>query len=295
MDVSIILVSYNTKDLTIDCIRSIYDKTSNINYEIFVVDNDSKDGSAEAVESLFPNVNVIRNSINAGFGAANNIAIRQAKGKYIFCLNTDTILLNNAIKILFDFMEKSENLNVGACGGTLVDKDDKICPCGGNLPNITEILWKFGLRYIFKNQYKKYKLTLTSDDCASDNIGYISGANIFFRKSVLDKVGIFDETFFLYYEETDLCKRITDAGFNIKLIKESKIKHLEGSSCKNSLIIKKRTKKSEYIYFKKHLGYGVIFIKILYIILYLIDWIFFRNQDSKELLKYTINNSSDKV
>ena len=109
MDVSIILVNYKTKDLTINAIKSVIEKTQGINFEIFVVDNNSKDGSIEAIEKEFPNINIIKNPINAGFGAANNLAINQAKGKYILCLNTDTLLINNAIKIMYNFMEKEEN------------------------------------------------------------------------------------------------------------------------------------------------------------------------------------------
>ena len=125
MDVSIILVNYKTKDLTLNCIKSIYEKTTGVDFEIIVVDNNSQDGSAEAIEQEFQNVKVIYNKINVGFGAANNIAIKQAKGKYILCLNTDTFLINNAIKIMFDFMEEKANQQVGVCGGILYDSNNK--------------------------------------------------------------------------------------------------------------------------------------------------------------------------
>ena len=112
MDVSIIFVNYKTKNLTINAIKSVIEQTKEIKYEIFVVDNASNDGSIEAISKEFPNLHIIKNSENKGFGAANNLAIQEAKGKYILCLNTDTILLNNAIKIMFDFMEKEGNENV---------------------------------------------------------------------------------------------------------------------------------------------------------------------------------------
>ena len=112
MDVSIIFVNYKTKDLTINAINSVIEKTEGVDYEIFVVDNASNDGSIEAIEQEFSNINIIKNPINSGFGSANNLAIKQAKGKYIFCLNTDTLLVNNAIKIMFDFMEKKENSKI---------------------------------------------------------------------------------------------------------------------------------------------------------------------------------------
>ncbi len=290
MDISVILVNYKTKDLTINAIKSVIEKTQGINFEIFVVDNNSQDGSIEAIEKEFPNINIIKNSINAGFGAANNLAIKQAKGKYILCLNTDTLLINNAIKIMYDFMEKEENQNVGVCGGALYNADMLPVNCGGNLPTLNEIFWKIGLRYILKKQYLKYILTLTVDDLKNnDNIGYITGADIFFRKSVLDEIGIFDENFFMYYEETDLCKRIRDKGYDIKIIKDAKIIHLEGQSNNNILQKKKISKQSEFYYFKKHYPKQIFIIKQIYIFLYLIDLLILKNNDSKELLKEVIN------
>lgn len=289
MDVSIILVNYKTKDLTVNCIKSIYEKTKDLIFEIFVVDNNSQDGSIEAIEKEFPNINIIKNQINAGFGAANNLAIKQAKGKYILCLNTDTLLINNAIKIMYDFMEKKENQNVAVCGGALYNGNNEPCICGGNLPSINDIIWKVGLRNIFKKQYKRYCIGLTCDDYNNEeSIGYITGADICFRKSVLDEVGIFDEKFFMYFEETDLCKRIKDKGYDIKLVKDAKIIHLEGQSNKNTLQKKEISKRSEFYYFRKHHPNQIWLVKILYVILYFIDWIILKNNDSRHLLKEVI-------
>lgn len=286
MDISVILVNYKTKDLTINAIKSVIEKTQGINFEIFVVDNNSQDGSIEAIEKTFPNINIIKNPINAGFGAANNLAIKQAKGKYIFCLNTDTLLINNAIKIMYDYMEKEENKNVAVCGAALYNFEGKACICGGNLPSIYDILWKFGLRTLLKKQYKKYCIGLTADNYNNyENIGYITGADIFFRRSVLDEVGVFDENIFMYFEETDLCKRIRDKGYDIKLVKDAKIIHLEGQSNNNTLSKKLISKTSEFYYFKKHYTNQVWLIKSLYAILYFIDWIILNNKDSKKLLK----------
>lgn len=289
MDISIIFVNYKTKDLTMNAIHSVIDKTEGVDFEIFVVDNNSQDGSIEAIEKEFPNINIIKSPVNAGFGAANNIAIKQAKGKYILCLNTDTLLINNAIKIMYDFMEKVENQKVAVCGSVLFNKDLTLGICGGNFPNITEIFWKFGLRNILKKQYLKYKLTLTANEIdKQSNIDYVTGADILFRKSVLDEVGLFDEKFFMYFEETDLCKRIRDKGYDIKLVKDAKIIHLEGQSNKNTLQKKEISKRSEFYYFRKHRPNQIWLVKTLYVILYCIDWIILKNSDSKYLLKEVI-------
>lgn len=286
MDVSIIFVNYKTKDLTINAINSVIEETEGISYEIFVVDNASNDGSIEAIEKEFPNINIIKSKINGGFGYANNLAIKQAKGKYILCLNTDTLLVNNAIKIMFDFMEKEENKNIGACGGFLVDNELTPIHCGGRLPSLKEIIWKLGLRQIFKNYYKNHiSMNLISDeDNINKKVEYISGADIFFRKSVLDKVGLFDENFFMYYEETDLQYRMKSAGFGIKLVPDARIIHLEGKSENNNYKKKERFKKSEIYYFKKHHPHQVWLVKLIYSFLYLIDWLILRNKDSKELI-----------
>ena len=294
MDVTIVFVNYKTKDLTINAINSVIEKTEDIEYEIFVVDNNSQDGSIEAIEELFPNINIIKNPINAGFGAANNLAIRQAKGKYILCLNTDTLLINNAIKIMFDFMEKEENQNVGVCGGYLVDENKNPCFCGGYFPSLTELIWKFGIKYIFKNNYQYITTAICSDVAIKhQNIDHIIGANIFFRKSVLDNVGLFDENYFMYREETDLCKRISDAGFTAKIVQNARIIHLEGKSFNNNYQKIKHFKTSEFYYFKKHHHNKFLLFKLLYLILYFIDGILLGNKKGRQLFKFVLKGCKD--
>lgn len=122
--VSVILVSYNTRELTINAIRSVYEKTQNVTFEIILVDNDSHDNTVERVEEIFPSVICIKNKENYGFGYANNIGAKIAKGEYIFLLNTDTILINNAIKILADYLDvHSVDNNVVAVCGNLYDEN----------------------------------------------------------------------------------------------------------------------------------------------------------------------------
>lgn len=285
MDVSIIFVNYKTKDLTINAINSVIEKTEDLNYEIFVVDNASNDGSIEAIEQKFPDINIIKNPINAGFGAANNLAIKQANGKYILCLNTDILLVNNAIKIMFDYMEKDENKNVVVCGGYLVDKDGKPVYSGGNFPSVTNIIWKFGLRNIFKKEYAKYCTALYANEISTEEIDQILGADLFLRKSVINEIGSFDEDYFMYSEETDLCKRIKKNGFHIRFVSNAKMIHLEGQSTPNNLNKILTFKKSEMLYLKKHHPYKIHIIKMLYSILYLSNWLIMKNSNSKEILK----------
>ena len=124
MQVSVIIVNYNTKELTKQAIRSVFDKTEGVEYEIIVVDNDSKDGSVEELKKTFQDkITVIESKENLGFGRANNLGIKQSKGKYVFLLNSDTELINNAIKIFYDYME--QNMQVGVCGGNLYNKNNE--------------------------------------------------------------------------------------------------------------------------------------------------------------------------
>lgn len=233
MDISIILVSYNTKELTENCINSIYEYTKDVNYEIIVVDNNSTDGSVEMLEQKFINIKLIKNKDNKGFGAANNIGIRQSMGKYIFCLNTDTVIIDNSIKILFDYMEN--NQNVGACGGQLFDKDMNITYSVGNFPSFSRIFFQYaGLKYIFKKYWnKKLSPSIKVKYDTPTKVDYIIGADLMIRKSILDTIGLFDENIFLYGEESDLCFRIKKNSNDIMFIPDSRIIHFQGQSSKN--------------------------------------------------------------
>ena len=282
MDVSIVFVNYKTEDLTINAIKSVIEKTENLEYEIFVVDNNSQDGSIEAVEKAFPSINIIKNPCNAGFGTANNLGIKQSTGKYVLCLNTDTLLVNNAVKKMFDFMEKTENKNVGVCGGLLHDSDLNITHSGGKLPCLSLIFWKFGLRYIFPQKYKK----IIGDGCIATEMEFITGADIMFRKSVLDKVGLFDENIFMYFEDSDLCLRIKKAGYDIKLVDDAKIIHLEGRSIEIPMQKRKWYKTSEFYYFKKHFPKKRILVKMTYLLLYYIGGYLLSKCEEKEMFNY---------
>lgn len=281
MDVSIIFVNYKTKDLTINAIKSVVEKTQGIDFEIFVVDNNSQDGSIEAIEKEFPQINIIKNTANTGFGAANNIAIKRAKGKYILCLNTDTLLINNAIKIMYDFMEKEDSKNIAVCGGTLYNENSNYIMSYANFPNLLNSLsFSWILKRLFPMIRNKKEPTNIKE------VDFITGADIFFRKSILDKVGLFDETFFMYAEEVDLCKRIKNEGYSIKIIPQAKIIHLEEKSSKNFWENSRMRVKSKYLYARKNQSIIEIFLmKISYIIVHIIGYLLSFNKNHFENIK----------
>lgn len=251
MDVSIIIVNYNTLNMTKEAIDSIIEKTQEISYEIILVDNASTDGSIEFFENNYKDkIIFIKNKVNLGFGKANNRGIEKARGKYIFLLNSDTLLINNTIKILFDFMEK--NLICAVCGGNLYDKNLKPCHSYGNkIPSLlTEIDQKFNFikKIFYKLSNKRVDFNYTN---IPKEVGYITGADMFIRKSVLNEVGVFDEDFFMYCEESELTYRIVKNGYKIYSVPSAKIIHLESKSIKIKFGKVKLGQESHYKYFYK--------------------------------------------
>jgi len=287
MDVSIVLVSYNTKDLTKDCIKSIYNKTQDLNFDIWVIDNNSSDGSAQMIREEFPQIKLIESKENLGFGRANNAAIRQINSQYVFLLNTDTVLINNAAKILIDYMEKPENANIGCCGGQLYNADMTYQGSSGQFDNLDFLFKKcFGLNWIsrinrFKYIYRKNILKEDITDTESIRIPYetdfIIGADMMLRKSALDKAGLFDERFFMFAEEAELCFRIKKNGFKIMFVPESKIIHFGGGTTdktNTSLEVEKMRLKSDILFYE--LCYGKGKLAKLFFIVYHLRYLFLR-------------------
>jgi len=232
MDVSIAVVNYNTKELALNCINSVIEKTGGLDYEIILADNNSSDNSVSEIQNRFPSVKVLALKENIGFGRANNECIKNSKGKYIFCLNPDTILVNNAVKILFDFMEAHPD--TGAAGGNLYDKDMNFCHAFGYGDDIISLLlrktflkWLYLPKYLSIKNYEK-----NADKTKVQEVNHITGADLMLRRSVIEQTGLFNEKFFLYFEETELEVRIRRAGYKIFFVPESKIIHLEGKNRK---------------------------------------------------------------
>ena len=265
VDVSVIVVNYNTLELTKNTINSVIEKTRDLNYEIILVDNASTDGSVEFFEREYTDkVIFIKNSENLGFGRANNKGIEISKGKYVFLLNSDTLLINNAIKILFNFMENNENC--GVCGGNLFDINLKPTHSfSKRLPSLKDelnFIRKFNKKYFNQKDEFNYR------DIPVE-VGYITGADMMIRKEILGKIGNFDKDFFMYYEETELTYRIKRSGYEIISIPQAKIVHLEGKSLKFKntkfrIFVESKYKyfyktanlqKCKYVYYFSQLGY----------------------------------------
>ncbi|MCQ2577005.1 MAG: glycosyltransferase family 2 protein [Treponema sp.] len=241
VDVSIIIVNYNTKELTLNCLHSVFEQTNDISFEVIVSDNGSTDGSVEKIKSEYPKVILLENNANLGFGKANNRGLDIAKGKYIFYLNSDTILLNNAVKFFFDFWENYDSPeNLGILGCWLLSKDMKPAKSFGSFPTYDE-LNTYLTRAVISQYFRKYYIWLKkfikrniSEQIIQSQIeidGFITGADNFLLNNNNAR---FDESFFMYFEETDMqFNHFHLEGKKSIILDTPKIIHLEGGSEKD--------------------------------------------------------------
>lgn len=262
MDVSIIIVNYNTINLLCNTVDSVMQKTSKLIYEIIVVDNNSKDNSKQIINDKYSEkVKYISLSENIGFGRANNEGIQIAKGRNIFLLNPDTILENNGIKILSDYLD--DNRKVGVVGGNLLNEDGSPQPSYTHFyPSINlEIVKLFHLVFLFKNDF--YNETTTPKFVKT-----VYGAAMMVRKSVIQEVGGFDPRFFMYAEEDEWCHRIKKAGYKIVNIPQCVITHLDGRSFEFSEERNKRQLDGLRVLYR--VTYSANYCRILRVIEYLV-------------------------
>lgn len=228
IDISIIIVNYNTFDLILQCIESVVKNTKEITYEIIVVDNNSPNREIEKLNEIYPNVKLILNDENSGFGIANNIGSKEANGDFLFFLNSDTMVLDNSIYNLYKFISK--NPYVGACGGNLCDRDfNPATSFSRFMPSFLSDVDYFFLN-IFSKLFYRNNLYYCYDDFPIKINGNISGADLMISKQAFEELNGFDENFFMYYEETDLLFRLRQKKYQTFIVPESKIIHLEGAS-----------------------------------------------------------------
>ncbi len=270
MDVSIIIVNYNTQELTSSCIDSICEQTIGLEYEIIVVDNNSQDNSRKIL-SEDKRIMFVESGENLGFGRANNLGLQKATGEYVFFLNSDTYLLNNAVKEFYDFIEQNcVKLKIGALGCILKGTDLQQTHSYAKFPNAWRTIRDILTDHIIKRF--GYKSVMKLDDGAKENAGYfrvdyITGADLFVSRKMLEKFGVFDPDFFMYYEETEMQFRWTKCGFFNYIIKTPQIVHVEGGSQKQEVSFPKKMRqmKSQLLYFRKTMSYFMYGIfRVLY-------------------------------
>ncbi len=251
LQLTAIVVNWNVRDLLRTCLTSLDLEDS----EIIVVDNASSDGSVEMLQAEFPEVRVIANPENRGFGAANNQALALASGRYVLFLNPDTEVRPGAIQRLLAFIDQRPQ--VGCVGPRLLNADGSVQPSRRSFPRLATFLVESTMlqRYLAGlGSVKRFYRQQHSDD-EPQPVDWLVGACLLVRRSVLDEVGGFDERFFMYSEEMDLCYRLRQAGYEVWYVPEAEVVHLEGASSRQDLFRRNvNFHESRYRFFAKHHG-----------------------------------------
>jgi len=254
MDLSIIIVNWKVKDLLEKCLRSIFLQTKNISFEVFVVDNNSGDGSVEMVREKFPQVNLTSSADNLGFAKGNNLAIKKSRGRYILLLNPDTEILDNALEKMVRFMDTYPECGIAGC--KLLNPDLTLQPSVRAFPDFaSQIFILLKIHHLFPHTKTMYKYLVQNFDYEkTQEVDQVMGAFMMIRREVINKIGILDENFWIWFEEVDFCKRAKAVGFKILYTPEAKIIHHYGQSFKQAMGVKKQKdfNRSLSYYFKKH-------------------------------------------
>jgi GT2 family glycosyltransferase len=250
MDLSVIIVNWNTKDLLCQCIDSLTQTLKKIDTEIFVVDNGSTDGSVAAVREKFPEVRLIENPVNMGFAGANNQAISLSTGEYLLFLNPDTRVKDEAISTMFSFMRS--HAKAGLVGAQLLNADGSKQNSIANFPSLaTELLNKSLLRRLFPEKFPGKE----RDYPDPVEVESVIGACMLVKRETVEQVGLLDEGYFLFLEETDWCFRAKKAGWKIYHIPQAEIFHFQGKSAEaQKAKVRIEYYRSRYHYFRKNRG-----------------------------------------
>ena len=227
VDVSVIIVSFNTKDLTLQCIKSVIDSSKQLNYEIIIIDNGSSDGTVVELTKLTKLVKLVKNRGNLGFARANNQGIKIAKGKYVLLLNSDTEVKNGAIKKLIDFAESAAD--AGVVGAKLLNPDGSIQPSAFNLPTISRAIKQ---HWLGKSGLLHKYIPSTIDQSPATVESLVMAAYLITPKA-LKEVGVLNEKYFIYFEDFDYCRRVRDAGLKVYYLPSAEVIHYHGASGKN--------------------------------------------------------------
>lgn len=228
VDVSIIIVSFNTKDLLLSCVNSVVKHTRGVSWEIIVIDNGSTDGSAEGLKSK--KIKLITNKENAGFAHGSNQGIGEAKGRYILLLNSDTEFVENTLLKMVDFMDKNKKVGISSC--KLLNKDGTTQATGGFFPNLVRVfLWSTFLDDIPFLNFQSYHPSPNSAFYkTSHEQDWVTGAFFLMGQDVVKSVGYIDENFFMYVEELEYCFRAKKLGWKVFYNSETAIIHIGGAS-----------------------------------------------------------------
>lgn len=260
IEISAVLVSYNTEGLLRQCINALRAALAPFTHEIIIVDNASRDGSVALIKAAFSDCRLVENSLNVGFGRANNQALEWVRGRYVLLLNTDAFVPPDAVTKSVAYLENHPQC--GLLGGKLVGRDGSLQPSARYFPTPLNIfLQKTGLNQIFRQV--RLIDDLSWDHASVRDCDWVPGCYCVIRREVIDQVGLFDARYFLYYEEVDLCFAAKKAGWRVTYLPDATVVHIGGESAKSVGDITAAGRQldamqieSELLYFRKN--YGVL-------------------------------------
>src|SRR3989344_5860204 len=231
VDLSISIINYKTKDLATKCLESILNKKWKVDFKIWLIDNNSKDGSVENFKKNYPNVNLIESNKNLGFAGGHNLVLKKTKSRYVLILNSDTEILDQTLDKMVSFMESHPEVGIASC--KVLGFDGKLQPNGGDLPlGAALISWLFNFEMIFKSSFHRndpeyYEVV--------KEVGWVSGNFMLVKSEVFSKVGYLNEEYFMYFEDSEFCYKTKLAGYKIMINPKVSIKHLSGGSLDDPL------------------------------------------------------------
>lgn len=252
MDLSVIIVNYNTRELLNSCLGSLEREADAVSTEVIVVDNGSSDGSQEMVRAQHPGVRLIENGTNRGFAVANNLGIKESSGKYLLLLNSDTTLSGRALEDTVRFAEQMDLKGIVGC--KLLNPDGTLQPSVRSFPTIMNVASEtFFLSSLFPHSriFGKYYMSFF-DYSAPAEVDWVMGAFLMFHRDVLEAVGMLDERFFMFGEEVDFCYRARESGFRTWYFSRVSVFHRWGGSSQAFYTRILWTKGSQLLFFQKH-------------------------------------------
>lgn len=263
MQISIIIVNWNTRELLVDCIESIYTSPPEGKFDIWVVDNFSSDGSPEMIRENYPDVKFIENKENVGFARANNQALRKSQGDYVLLLNPDTVVKTNAISKLFHFLD--HNPEAGIAGARVINPDGTLQISAFPFPTLIREFWRmFHLDSVVC--LSNYPMIKWNKDEARE-VDTLLGACMLIRREAINRFGLFDEDYFIYSEEVDLCTRLKEAGWRLYWVPDAVVIHYGGISTQQvSEEMFLRLYEGKILYFRKHYSKLSVFVYKLILI-----------------------------
>ena len=255
VDVSVVIPSYNTRDLMEQALRTVMEAAVDLEVEIVVVDNASRDGSAEMVEEKFPQVELVRNEKNVGFAAANNVAFGRTRGRYVLLLNSDTVVRPDTLRCLVKFLD--DRPEAGAAGCKILNPDGTLqLESRRSFPTPAAAVWKLtGMSRLFPNspRFAHYNLTYLDPEEVNE-VDALSGSCMMVRREVIEQVGQLDEAYFMYGEDLDWCYRMRQAGWQIYYVPHTAIIHFRGQSGRaEEMRVQYRKNESMAIFAQKHM------------------------------------------